>query len=366
MAQLQLGPQCCCDCPTKESVGLPDVITGAFTLLSSGSTGMPSDSKVDTCTGGDVYVRFQENPFFAELLGSITFDYEMPTPTGCNTSCCFRYVGRQDDTFTEAPCGSPAIPTFLLADSPFTPTGSWDGIYWSASGQPINEGDCENRDGPGCTDAAPYCVGEEPECNDPPCGAGEGTDCPDCAECAQANQENWLGTLYTTTPILGSAQLLICVSGNVVTICGNVTLSYFVVELTGSYNYVAAHLPSAPESCQADESLTDETTKECGTAVGIEFEFSMSADLTAVSGTTLWDKIQNATWTFEYEYVACGPPASCSGDQVICTGDCGWLCNGFCIETCSDQGGSPGVLSTNDPVDQICYYSVGELQVDFA
>lgn len=330
----------------------------SFAILSSGDdTGMPTDVNMGPCPSGDRWRRWQVSTAIAELLTSITFDYDgsgTAEPGLCG-ACCFRYSARKDYTYDAADdntCGSPfTIPQFLFGDAPFE-TQYFDGFYQHYKGT-------ESADNEGCLPCVP------PEDPDPTCC----WECQDPSDVSGTEFINWDGLEISYTPIIGDASLDICVSGQVVSICGTITMYMGIIGKEGTYAFGSGGTTDGvyPDCPGVPETLEDDTTVGCTADEIATFPFSMSADLTAVSGANLWEKIKNYTdWQFDYAYGVCGTAVGCTSGTEICIGPVSILPNCFVFHRCEDCSDTPTTTPGETPADQVCLYNFGTLGVTFA
>lgn len=342
---------CCCCEETKETTGLPDALEMAFALLSSGSTGVPSDEAPSGTCGG---VDWQVSTAIVDLLTSVVFDY-----AGTTGGCCWWYSARKEYTYDaddNNTCGGVFTePAVLFGDAPFEQDyreGSY--VYEHCT-------EAVHLNGDGTWDE---CIPASPHefCCD---------DCPTAAEVRSSTYEEFTGTRISYTPLVGDGGLQICVAGDMVTISGTLTMYMGVISHTGGYYFVnGGRTPGPPPDCDTGAgSFDDETTVSCsGSSTPVaEFPFSMSADLSLVSGANLWEKIKNCTtWEFDYAYGVCGGPPGCWSGGYTCVGPCDILPTSCYVGMgCQDaMGGSVGHIS-GDAIDQVCLYSYGTLGVTF-
>ncbi len=332
-------------------MGLPDALQMNFSLLSTGSTGLPSDEAPSGTCGG---VDWQVSTAIVDLLTSVVFDY-----AGAVGNCCWSYHARKDYTFDagdDNTCGSPfTSPAVLFGDAPFT-ADYRDGSY-------LRYEMTENVHftAPGVYEA---CTPEDPQVHC--CG-----DCPSVGVVAGTHYEWFDATRISYSPVIGDGLLWICLSDSTVTISGSIQMYLGIIQKVGLYESENAGETGGTLPCSSNSGTnTDETTVSCtgGASPVAEFPFAMSADLSGVSGATWWEKIKNCTtWQFDYAYGVCGGPPGCAASGETCIGR-GEILASNCFPgfQCENGDGVPTTTATDDPVDQICLYSYGTLGVDFA
>ena len=352
---MPLMPGCCCECgecPTKEDTGLPDSLVTNFDVLTSDDTGMPSDTVSGSCDGGDYYARWSHSSALIDLLTSIVWDYvEAASPTSCGC-CCFRYEGRTD--YTPA-CPAMAADGVLLGESPFDPI---------ITGDEYNSLHFEG------TDAAEDTTGDLDCCD------GFFTTYNHQAVCEEVcgTVEQWSGLKDIPLNAYASeSNLYICVQDSVVTICIGLTIAVECQEQSGDYE-AASQDGSEGYSCYTEYPEVDDTTTSCGTNTSSELYLTATADLTAVSGSDIWEKIKNApaeTWSSEYESAHCNcGTGGCVGEGLIQL--CGCIVGPFCVCDRFDAGTDPpsgacdGTELLDDPIDRDCIYAVGTVDMAFA
>lgn len=348
---LQLAPRCCC-CPSKIEVGLPDSLQVNFSINSSNSTGMPADEDHGACgDDGHAWTRWQHSDALIELLQNIIFDYQGDNLGGCpDANCCFFYSSRNEyvhDPYDELGCGSPYNEEMYYLGNPIFPEQRLFEDGWvdqRAAGDP-REGDSP------CYSCPPP----------PPVNCCDG--CVDCSLCGDF--EGWSGTKWIPLPVIANAGMWICVEGEIVTICGNIRIYTSSIQKVGTYTRAGA-VAGGADCAIIPAEVTDDTIETCHVGY-VDLFFTMVGDLTYTSGVTMWEKIKNYTeWDFSYEYATCGPPAGCGGIGESCVGRCTQTCNCTCVFLCEGDDGAITNYPADSPHDQICYYSVGELNMEFA
>lgn len=354
----------CCCCPTKEEAGLPDELTMTLEVVTSGDdTGMPSDSVIlsGVCSE-DVYERWSVSTALADALGSILFDYVGTGPgTGdCAQACCFNYEGRASYTFDPGNAlgsgyDSPTVP---LGDAPFTDL-YLDGFH--------NYYECteavENQDFDTCTYDA---------CDNPPGPCCQG--CPDPATIYGTLLDSWDGVQIEFSPLFGVANLTICINGQVVTICGTIEVHEAYTRREGGETYERGGISNSVEPCPPSGDLHTTSFTEAAYSLNgglpiATFPFSMTADLSVVSGATIWDKIKNyIDWRFDYAYAACSTNYGCGSDETICIGPCEILPNCFVqLPTCENREDcNPLNTVHGGAVDEQCLYNYGTMAATFS
>lgn len=334
--------KCCCDCPTKAETGLPDSILVSHSVASSSSTGIPSDSSAGSCLGGDYYRRWTGDSALADLIGAtdITYDFvEGPVSSSCG-SCCFHYEG-QGTYEPECPEGSSAD-KILFGQTPFDPKATGSNV------------DTFTYTGTGT-------VGPDN------CGTFECCCEPDTSISCAAACSRFIhvidGEIQEPQEIYGTANLYICIFGNLVTVCEIISMIIPCRVFTG-------------EDCvwEGDSLETDcfggalgtscsGTSEESCATISVSITMTKTADLSGVSGADIWEKIKNApadAWRADYEYAVCScagggcvdfhqhyDDTDCSVDAINCD------CTGTLVE--------PSSTEEDEPVDIDCIYSVGEM-----
>lgn len=334
----------CCCCPTKEDSGLVDAVSATYSGAMSTAVGMPSDTVIGGGCDPAPYNRYTESSALIDMLSSIIFDYtEVAASTSCAV-CCFRFLGRGDYT-PDCPTGDPGG-KILFGASPFAPKVVGGTVYyqtWTGISAPFG-GPPEPIDGVCC-----------PSPSSTPCQA-------ECADSIQWSD----GELAAPLPIHGAAEMFICISGEVVTICQTIDMVIPCRTYSGSgecnWSSATGVLPSTLPPCDPYEGsfACSDGDEGCATT-GSTIYLTSTQDLSGVAGATIWDKIKAATWVFDYEYVAC----SCAGggcSDSISRDVCG--CNIF--PTCLCLAGDCTNSSSSGGVDVDCLYSVGTVTVAFA
>jgi len=356
---LALGTLCCCACPSKVEAGLPDYIAVTREVLTvDDEAELPEDIESGACDGGDWYRRFTFDRRLIDLVAaaSITYDFDaVSVSTLCGT-CCFRYINRGDYT-PECPTGLDEDYN-LLGASPFT-AAAVGGVVQETrySGSPVH--------------ADP---GDEPfeSC----CPTPSEMDC--SAHCGHTIITTG-GEIHAPLPLHSASTLTICINGSVVTICEAFAISVpcEVTQPTGGGQCVW-NADSGPSNGLYPECPPSEGgyTESCDETVGcsyvvVNITLTATADLSGVSGATIWDKIKNApaeTWVATYEFAAC----SCAGGGCIDAYglfDC--LCDIFsnCFCDCLDSEGNsvsePTSETEDQPVDIECQYATGTIESTF-
>ncbi len=325
-------PGCnCCDtaCPPgfdKEAAGLPDTITLDLTITSSSSAGMPADSVLGDggCVDGpSAYYRWTEGHPLASIL-SRAYDFTE------QSECCFLYTAPTDYTPT---CPSGPDQT-LFGESPYGPKAS------GASTQTFSGGPC-----------VPYVCGG---CVSNEC-CGEYWNCGNTQACDGITIIATDGELQIPLPIFGTATLLICVSGNVVTITASATVLIPCELHSGSSCTFVSEIPCGTDATPEVNTCTDETTTCAHSTGGVTA--TATADLTETAGATIWDKIKAYAWEFTYGESSC----SCAGGG--CAGTTSSTVTPYeMLETCHcSNAGASVVDSSDDPtaVDVDCFYDTG-------
>lgn len=336
------GSDCCCGCPpgrTKDYFGLPDTINQASGGATSSSDGMPADEVIGTCGGGDIYARWTASSAFAGVLDGHTLTYQGQEGPGC----CFLYTAEG----TEDGCGGSGD-LFDLGESPFEAVAIAESVTYATWG--------EN-------------TAIDP---DPP---NTGVCCPQPSQttCRQAagNAIEWSGGIaYIPNDIFGKPTLRICINEQLVTITASVEMLLTYTTATHAIGSPCIWKEKRligtiyPECAPAGwETICSGTVTNCG-VVGLPMTLSVSVtqDLSEVSGATIWDKIQNATWTGNYSYAICNVGGGCTGHELITrttcevTDTCGYVQNDY--EEISETYGQP--------VDQQCLFGSGEVTLSFS
>jgi hypothetical protein len=125
------------------------------------------------------------------------------------------------------------------------------------------------------------------------------------------------------------------------------------------------HNPS-PDCTPGEDIVTDDTEESCTDASGSTVALQATADLSAVSGADIWEKIKNYTeWEsdFSHSMCNCGPGGCVDERHETVYNDC----NVDNI-TCVCDGALPAALDEiryGDPVDLDCIYAVGEMAMEF-
>lgn len=400
MASFTLG-QCCCDCPPKEDAGLPDSLVAAFTVLESSDTGMPADESLGTCGGGDWYYRFSYSPAVVELLSSIVYDYVAAAGSGCGGhTCCYLYTGRTDfevtcpTTFDTIYIGESPFEAYSIADTvleEFWTGNSTNGGYARAA-QPyfyshsdtLPTEPCNTAwdiDGNGSPNVVPWC-----------CSAGwhwaaDFETCEPAGDssvnyvCTDQSSEGchstcgdvvtWFGgTVYLPAFIHASSTLMICVEGNVVTICITISLTNHCVTKTGGdgseWGPHETGCDTFGGSCQREEDWTDiyggvnpSPSVGCDGANSAIY-LTATADLTAVTGATIWDKIKAYDWESAFESSLC----NCGGGGCVTSYEhieyeCEITIGCGCLATTD----AVHISEADYPRDIDCFYAVGTLAI---
>lgn len=333
------GSDCCCGCPpgrTKDYFGLPDTINQASGGATSSSDGMPADEVIGTCAGGDIYARWTASSAFAGVLGGHTLTYQGQEGPGC----CFLYSAEG----TEDGCGGSGD-LFNLGGSPFEAIAiaasvtyyTWGENEATELGEPYEDSCCEYPTQMTCREVA-----------------GNGIEWSD-------------GTVYAPEGIFGKPTLHICINDQVVTITASVEilLPYTTHTGSGSWREPSMVYPSATyPTCVPTGSLTGSGIVTSCDVIGLSTGISVSVtqDLSEVSGATIWDKIQNATWTGNYSYAICNVGGGCSGYELVILQDC------VVTGGCGIFGTSYEEVSEvyNKPVDQQCLFGSGEVTLSFS
>lgn len=341
--------QCCCNCPTKLETGLPDSLVATFDVLTSGGAGIPADEVGSSCPDSDPwYNRFSESSALIDLLSSITFDYVEAASSGCG-SCCFRYTGR--GAYTPL-CPDDAGVQILFGASPFDAkaVGDFFTSYKSVGPTQFNEG------------GEPF----------------EGTCCPSpstlmCEDMCGAIEQWSNGEHQAPRDIHGEVELLICVSGTVVTICVNIAMT-IPCKTTSTTGLGCVHQAAAgiqdtspyPDCYPREESFTCEDATEGCTSTTVEIPLSATFDVAAVSGADLWEKIKNApaeSFVSDYEYAACScAGGGCSDSVAYYECPCGVTYTCECFDS-SDPACEPLDEAGPAPIDIDCIYSVGTIDI---
>lgn len=355
----------CCCCPPFAETGLPESLTLTLAVVTDTDTGMPSDAEATTCDGSGAYYRFTHN---ADLLGSlagIVFDYVESAAAGCSgATCCYRYTGRLEETVT---CDAVVSDVIWAISSPFPAYvyAEYAETYtWTGSGED-----------PSC---GPYGSIPDPAC----CGTyyssggsyyGETTSLTCEAVCG--NSTLWTnGT--SVSPIAftcWNAGLLICIEGDMITVCAEIEFRNFCEAYTGEVGAFGAPLTwHAPHIDCVDGALVTipaETPDLLYASTDCIYSSSTlsllaSADISGVPGATTWDKIKAAEFVSDYEWMQCncGTP-DCSGEQYDYTLD---DCIIFCSCVCGGGASGPPTHTLSKPIDIDCYYSAGTMSMTFS
>lgn len=329
---LDSGSDCCCGCPpwiTKDALDLPDTITAAFSVLSSSDDGIPSPTVIDSCGDNDVRMTFEHSTAIASLLSSIpfTFDEFQTVESGCAT-CCFRYLHEGELTLGASP-----FPVVTIGEA------------------------TENE----------YFIGIDSGCSDDP--ITDPTICPTSAHDVRACRGFFTvsnGALYEpgAAVLMDGAALHVCLQGNTATVCVNAQIKLLCTVFTGTFRYREAGLYPALifgiEECEAPSTIVSGSASTGETYTTASINLIATADLTEVSGSTIWEKIQNAEWESIYEIIAC----HCSGGG--CTGTEVNVYYLYCINTnggtCLASGDSSEELDS-EAIDHQCYYAVGDMSL---
>lgn len=370
---LALGP-CCCDCgecDSKAVLGLPDDLTTSFAVLTSTSSGMPADTDIGNCAGGDPYMRWTHSAAIVELLSSIIWDYiESASSTSCGC-CCFRYEGRKE---YDSECPGGTNDGILLGASPFlgrVVNGTVGYLSWYGNDQNPPE-----------TEALGYdiCCSTVTQ-NSPPGQATIEHDFDCVSSCAAS--VNWVdGDLYTPLNLfISDANLYICVQGSVVTICLSLTIALECQLRTGDgYHHSSYYLfpcttpPGPPDCCRVPAGWDDTGTysESCTTNTTSTLSLNATADLTGVAGADIWAKMKAApagSWVSDYEHAHCEcGPAGCTDSTTVQECDCGIDAGADCQCTAftGDSACIDGVETADAPVDLNCNYAVGTIDIGFA
>jgi hypothetical protein len=357
------GSRCCCGCDlTLEDVGLPTTISLGISCASDGDSYLPDNEPLGTCVSGDVsspyYMRWSRSTAITSMLNGFSYSFvEQGVGSECG-SCCFHY--RATGTTTSDCVGYDGVD---MGACPFPPEAI--GANVSAEVYIGPQGEDE-----GCFDDIPPEEGGPPG----PCyiGHDDKGHCPDSFVVSS-------GTLYFPYKIIGSSDLFICVAGNTASLCIGVDATALCKTYSGTFTYREAYhdgvdvidgydptgVPFSHCECQnLPAEVTGDATEGCsGSPVGLSL--IATADLTGISGATLWDKMQAATWTAPYECGACScAGAGCSDSYIkeslkycVANGSCGLNCIGESVDTVGGSGYG---------VDQICYYDAGTATITLA
>jgi hypothetical protein len=339
---------CCIPCQTKEESGLPDELTVAFNILTSGSTGMPGTTPFDTCGAEDINMTFTSGTDIIGLLTSLTFDYQ-EVAEFCGGGCCFRYDGQTPDT---GPCGTEGK---LLGPTPFSNYAS--------------DGDSGTLTWVGDDQLDPQVDDDPDAC----CNFEHDQDCGGICGNLVYNDGS------TESPLdiyASSAFLCICIEGEVVTLNLSVTIVQECKVYTGFYGRSGPqvdqnHPDDWPPPCdygQFHDIPGADYTEACGSFSTSIVAFEATADLSAVSGETIWEKIQNApaeAWVSSYESSMCNCGAGGCVDSVTTeTRGCG-IDAYTCI--CDTWDGTVTVdVDEGVAVDLPCIYSVGTMELSLS
>lgn len=380
---LAIGPQCCCDCPSKAETGLPDDLTLTFSVVSSSGTGIPTDEAFGECDGGDVYNRYEYNAAIAEAFGSIIYDYVEEGVSACSTYCCFHYEGRTNYTPT---CPDAAPDAILLSyATPFEHFAIGSSVY------EINMVGTSTAD----NSAGPYFWGSDPipdDCVinftspavsvDTCCSAGvirsEILTCDEdpgsdylcilgsdltCAEVC-GNFRQWSGMEYQPYSIYAQSDLYICVQGSVVTICVEHSITLECITRDGDGEVQEGYRgPCVDGECLiVDDDYTFTGTEGCATSAS-SILLTATADLSAVSGANLWEKIKNYTeWESDFESLHCNcGSGGCVDEYQRQDTECELFTSCLCLIGDYDE-----TLESDQPIDRQCLYAVGVMGMTFS
>ena len=394
MASHQYG-QCCCDCPTKVDTGLPDSIVTSFNILESSDDGMPSDEILGTCDGGDWYYRFSYNPAIVNLLSSIIYDYiGSSTSTSCGT-CCFLYEGRSDYEICEG-----ADEAIYIGSSPFHPYAIADQVseeLWignstngafARSGQPYPHNDTDTLPTEPCNTLIESvrvdwcCSGGWHWAADFETCEPEGDSSVDYI-CSEQTTEGcqftcgdiitWFGgTAYLPKTISATSTMMVCVDGEVVTICITLNLlNECVTKSGGDGQEYGPHETGCSEfggECAREDEWTDtysgmnpSAIEDC-TSSAATILLAATADLTSTPGADIWEKIKAYDWESEFESNMCncgGGGCVDSFERIVSECEINILCS--CLGT--DE--AEHITDSDYPIDIECYYAVGTLGLGF-
>lgn len=369
---LALGP-CCCDCgpcPTKAETGLPDALVTHFSVLTSEATGMPTDTDIGNCAGGDPYMRWTHSAEIVELLTSITWDYvESASSSSCGC-CCFLYNGRKE---YDSGCPGGTNDGILLGESPFISRVIGGLVsYLYPVGTDLQEPAVVAHPLP------PIC------CSSVTPGPGENEStiehdhgCRDTVGVLVGWEDS---DAYISEKLyLSSPELSICVSGNIVTLCFAATIVNECKLYSGDGDYLSPHVYYDGTNCKTHTHVSFTGSSGCATNSTSTLALSASADLSGVSGANIWEKMKSApseSWVSDYEHSHCNcGPAGCTDSTSMqeCACDFSQLSCGHAV-TFYEPGtpyedGEPCVnvdTVDNAPVDLDCVYAVGTIDIVFA